>query len=51
MQLGLLDCKFIKFDKFIKVAIYVYFDEIQTPSIQDQKAQDGRLRTFMEYFL
>ena len=28
--------------KFLKVAIYVYFDEVQTPSIQDQKTQDGR---------
>ena len=28
--------------KFLKVAIYVYSDEVQTPSIQDQKTQDGR---------
>ena len=30
--------------KFLRVAIYVYFDEVQMPSVQDQKTQDGRLR-------
>ena len=36
--------------KFLRVTTYIYFDEGQTPSLQDQKTQDGRLRAYMEYF-
>ena len=36
--------------KFLKIAFSVYFDEVQMPSILDQRTQDGQLEAHMECF-